>query len=205
MKPWNKAVVQGLNFLSHPTKKRDPWGSNMWQMHKQQGRACTTHRFHGKGSFHSFKWVFCHIWRSQYLKLTSLQLENKGQVYICIKSLKLTIKPTPFDWMCLTILIATLYLKLSETWHNLDVHSPIFITGVRKGNGRAEEVKSQQRQYTLLFMDSPATSAWSSSSRFRTQRRKQLVPCRWTESRISLSYFSFIRHRLETLLYRLII
>lgn len=99
----------------------------------------------------SFQWVFCHVWKSQHLKLTSLQLENKGQLYICIKSLKLTIKTTPFGWICLTILIATLYLKLSETWHNLDMHSPIFIIGVRKGNGRIDKRQSPNRGNIHLF------------------------------------------------------
>lgn len=137
------------NFLSHPTSKRDLSGSNTWQMHKEQGRTDFMARgsFFGSSGAHPFTCVFCHVWKRQYLNLTSLELETKGQVHIGaysnILSLKLTVKPTPFGWICCTLLIASLYLKLLETplslWHNLDVHSPIFITEVRKGNGRTDK------------------------------------------------------------------
>lgn len=132
----------------------------------------------------------------QYFHLTYLQLQIK--VYICahsnILSLELTINST-FDWICLTILIATLSLTLLETslslWNNLDVRSPIFISEIWKGNGRTDKrnIYRVPTQATHTLMDSPATSAWSSSSRFRTQRRKQLVPCRWAEYRLSPTYF----------------
>lgn len=74
--------------------------------------------FMAKGSFFGptgAKCVFCHVWKSQYFHLTSLQLQIKGQVYTCAhsntQSLELTIKAT----LKITILIATLSLTLFET------------------------------------------------------------------------------------------
>lgn len=125
--------------------ERPLWFQHVIDAH--EGRASHHKNFMAKGSFFGLtgaQCVFCHIWKSQYFHLTSLQLQIKGQVYICahsnILSLEMTINST-FDWICLTILIATLSLTLLETslWHNLAVHSPIFITEVWQGNGRTDK------------------------------------------------------------------
>lgn len=184
---------------------RDLCGSNTWQMHMREGPHHHT-IFMVKASFFGpsgAQCVFCGIQKSEYFHLTCLQLQIKGQAYIYahrnVLSLELTINST-FDWICLTILIATLSLTLLETslslWHNLDVHrnkNKVLFSSQKSVNGMGGQTRgilaeSQHIQHKLS-MDSPATSAWSSSSRFRTQRRKQLVPCRWTECQLSPTYF----------------
>lgn len=145
--------------------------------------------------------VFCHIWKSQYFNLTSLQLQIKGQVYICAHTNTLSLELTINATFKITVLIAALSLTLLETslslWHNLDVHrnrNKVLFSSQRSEKGMGGQTtgiltESQHTQHKLS-MDSPATSAWSSSSRFRTQRRKQLVPCRWTGCRLRMLLIS---------------
>lgn len=99
---------------------KDLCGCNTWQMHMREGPHHHMN-FMVKASFFGLsgaQCVFCHIWKSQYFHLTSLQLQIKGQVYIYahsnVLSLELTINST-FDCIYLTILIATL-------WHYLKHH-----------------------------------------------------------------------------------
>lgn len=117
--------------------------------------------------------VFCHIWKSQYFHLTSLQLQIRGQVYIYAHSnalsLELTINST-FDCIYLTILIATLSLTLLETslplGHSLDVYknrSKVLFSTQKSEKGMAGQTRGilTESQHTphKLSTDSPATSA----------------------------------------------
>lgn len=183
---------------------------HMWQMHVREGPPHHKNSM-AKGSFSGpsgAQCVFCHICKSQYFQLTSLQLQIKGQVYICAHSNTLSLELTINATFKIKILIATLTLLETSLslWHNLDVHrnrNKVLFSSKKSEKGRGGETRgilteSRHTQHKLS-MDSPATSAWSSSSRFRTQRRKQLVPCRWTECRLSLIYL-FITHRMQVFL-----
>lgn len=124
--------------------ERPLWFQHVIDAH--EGRASPPQKFHGKRVFLWTHWspmcILPHMEESVFS--SHISTAAKGQVYICahsnILSLEMTINST-FYWICLTILIATLSLTLLETslWHNLAVHSPIFITEVWKGNGRTDK------------------------------------------------------------------
>jgi len=189
------------HFLSHLTRTRDLWGSGTWQTHKQQGRACnTTQTSWCKGpSSDPAELILLNACSVTYgrLDISTVHLYSRKikHRFTFVHATKLTAKKhtiwlnLPYNFNC-NSLSETIWITDVTSMQPQCIQSYFHHTREREDRHpttrTSESVAgSQQRQRKRLAMDSPATSAWSSSSRFRTQRRKQLVPC--SEERAGLA------------------